>query len=153
MISDPNENYNKLEYILTQGNDRFFPMRQKRFNKYKHKLNPWMTKGIMESIKFRDRLYKKLKCTTENSAEYLTYKTNLSNYNKILQKMIRNAKFSFHSDLFTKFKADYKKTWQHINDILCRKRCSKESPDFFIIKNNRISVKQTIADSFNMFFY
>ena len=59
LISDPNENYNKLESILTQGSDRFFPMRQKRFNKYKHKLNPWITKGIMQSMKFRDRLYKK----------------------------------------------------------------------------------------------
>merc|ERR1712208_148263 len=102
LISDPNVNYHKLEKILLEGNKLCFPKKQKRFDKYKDKLNPWITKGIMRSMKFRDNLYKKLKATPEDSAVYTTLKINLKNYNKILQKMIRCAKFSYHNDIFIK---------------------------------------------------
>ena len=61
LTTDPNINYDKLENILIQGNEKCFPIKTKRFNKYKHKLNPWMTAGILRSIKFRDKLYKSLK--------------------------------------------------------------------------------------------
>ena len=56
--NDPNINYDKLENIIIKGNEKCFPTKIKRFNKYKHKLNPWMTEGILRSIKFRDILYK-----------------------------------------------------------------------------------------------
>ena len=51
---DPNDNYDKLEHILITGSNKYFPHKRKRFNKYKDKLNPWMTIGIMRSIKFKD---------------------------------------------------------------------------------------------------
>ena len=152
LISDPNTNYDKLESILIEGNQRFFPTERKRFNKYKHKLNPWMTNGIMQSIKFRDELYRKMKTHPHISDDYLAYKTNLLNYSKILQQTIRRAKFSYHKDIFTKFKLDSKKTWQHINDILCRKKVSTEFPDFFLENDCPIYDKKHIADRFNHFF-
>ena len=138
--------------VLAIGNRTFLPTKQKRFNKYKDKLNPWITKGIMSSIKFRDNLYRKLKCAAENSNQYLSLKTNLKNYNTILQKMIRKAKHSYHHDLFAKFQNDSKKTWLHINSILGRKKCSKELADFFVIKNVPTYDKLKIANKFNSFF-
>lgn len=152
LTCDPNDNYDKLENILIKGNQLFFPVNLKRFNRYKHKLNKWMTAGILHSIKFKDTLYKKLKCLPHSSNAYETYKTNLTNYSKILQQTIRRAKFSYHKDLFNKFKFDSKKTWQHINDILCRKRVSSELPEFFLINDCPTYDKQKIANKFNEFF-
>ena len=152
LIYDPNLNYNKLENILVEGQARFFPTKRKRFNKYKHKLNPWMTTGILHSIKFRDKLYKKLKSIPHSSDDYAINKTNLLNYSKILQQTLRRAKFSYHKDLFTKFKDDSKKTWQHINDILCRKKVSTEFPEFFLVDDCPIYDKNHIANRFNNFF-
>ena len=152
LTTDPNVNYSKLENILIDGNNRYFPTKQKRFNKYKHKLNPWMTVGIMRSLKFRDKLYRELKSLPYLSDEYANKKTNLLNYSKLVQKTIRRAKFSYHNDLFSKFKFDSKKTWQHINDILCRKKVSKEMPDFFLVNDSPIYDGKQIADKFNDFF-
>ena len=50
-LADPNTNYNKLETIITRAKDKCFPFKEVRFNKYRHKLSPWITFGIIESIK------------------------------------------------------------------------------------------------------
>ena len=86
------------------------------------------------------------------SSDYSTYKTNLLNYNKILQQTIRRAKFAYHKDIFTKFRSDSKKTWKHINDILCRKRVSTEFPEFFLVNDCPTFDKSEIANRFNHFF-
>ena len=103
LITDPNINYDKLENIIIEGNRRYFPIKEKRFNKYTHRLNPWMTQGIMRSLKFKDKLYRKLKSLSPDSYEYATHKTNLINYSKLLQKNIRRVKFDYHNDLFSNF--------------------------------------------------
>ena len=61
LLSDPNINYEKLEKIITDANIKCFPTNEVKFNKYKHKISPWMTSGILNSIKFRDKLYCKWK--------------------------------------------------------------------------------------------
>ena len=109
LLQDPNLNYDKLENILTEGYEKCFPIKRKRFNNYKHKINPWITKGIMHSIKFKDSLYKKLKSVPPDSESYSMHKINLNTNTKILQKTIRSAKFSYHFDIFNKCKNDCKK--------------------------------------------
>ena len=59
--SDPNYNYNKLHELLTSLRDKHFPYKSQRFNKYRHKLNNWITCGILKSIKTRDKIYFKIK--------------------------------------------------------------------------------------------
>ena len=43
LAKDPNMNYNTLEGILLEANTKFFPIEHKSFNRYKHKINPWIT--------------------------------------------------------------------------------------------------------------
>ena len=59
LLADPNINYNKLETIIINANKKCFPVKEVKFNKYKHKVSPWITFGILNSMKFRDRLYMK----------------------------------------------------------------------------------------------
>ena len=55
--SDPNENYDKTDSFLAEKIDEHMPLQTVKFNKYKHKRQPWMTGGILHSIKYRDKLY------------------------------------------------------------------------------------------------
>ena len=59
LFSDPNESYNKLENVIINAKNKHFQPKYVPLKKYKHKLSPWMTAGILRSIKFRDNLYKK----------------------------------------------------------------------------------------------
>ena len=77
---------------MVSEHDNCFPVIQVRFNKYKHKLSPWITFGILKSLENRDKLYKKMKQTNPCSLEFGTIKTNLHTINKILNQSIRIAK-------------------------------------------------------------
>ena len=71
------------------------PLKRYRFNKYKCKKADWITTGIIKSIKFRDTLYRCLKRTPPTDITFFNMKHNLSVYNKILKRLIREAKAEF----------------------------------------------------------
>ena len=64
LFHDPNGNYETFEKLLVDAKDRHFKAKTVRFNRYRHKISPWATTGILRSIKFRDRIYRNLFCVT-----------------------------------------------------------------------------------------
>ena len=147
-----NTNYNKFHDLLTDAVKSHIPTKLVKYKKYKHKYSKWITRGIINSIKFRDRLYHKVKCTSTNSNLYNTYKVNLNTYNKILKKLIREAKRTFYHNEFLKYKNDLKNTWTTIKNIINKSDDKNNFPDHFIINRNKITDNQIIADSFNKYF-
>jgi len=168
LYCEPNENFNTLEQYMTKTMSQCFPVKRIRFNKYKHKISPWMTNGILKSIHRRDNIYKKLKKLDCNSNAYIDTKKELSELNSILQRLMRQSKRDFFHAEFLKFSGDCKKTWNTISDILSKKQRHTAFPSHFNhevfytkeidgIKTKqsvmlKITNKQTIADQFNVFF-
>ena len=66
------------------------PLKRVKFDKHKHTKSIWITAGLIRSIKFRDKLYLKMKQTRTNSEAYANIKTNLKTYNKILNRVGKN---------------------------------------------------------------
>ena len=123
-----------------------------KFNKYKHKKSSWITQGLLKSIKYRDNLYKRLKLTDPNSANYDTININLKTDNGILKTSIRAAKQIYFELCFKRFKNDIRNTWKTINDILLKTKIQTKSPTV-IVENGVIHTdKQIIANKFNLFF-
>ena len=122
-----------------------------KFNKYKHKKTNWNTFGILRSIKFRDNMYRRLRQTSLNTFEYHNLKFNLLSYNKILKKIIREAKLKFYQSKFEKYKSKSKETWQTIDEVI-NKKDTKTLPDFMIIENQKVTDKSVIANKFNEYF-
>ena len=149
---DPNTNYKTLEALITEIKNKHLPYKTVKVHKHKHKLCPWISKGIIQSIKFRDNLYKRLKYTEVGSAEYCTLKTNLQSYNRILKKSIRTAKSMYYHNKFNQYKHDIKKTWNTINTILSRKTSKHKYPSTFNLGNDILTEKADIANQFNSFF-
>ena len=109
LLADPNENYEKLEKIITTAEAKCFPIKEVKFNKHKHKISPWMTDDILNELKFRDKLYVKLKKCPESSINHTLYENSYKNFSAILQKNIRNAKKLYYYKQFENFKSDIKK--------------------------------------------
>lgn len=150
--SDPSENYKFLSECLNNARSQAFKTRMVKFDKYKHKRNPWVTKGIMKSIHFKDELNKTLSGLRFHSLEWFICKYKLSVYKNILNKSIRIAKKIYYEDLFEHSKSNIKKTWQNINFILNRRKIDSNLPDCFEIDGTLISDPKQIADAFNNFF-
>ena len=148
---DPNVNYNILENMLTKLYEQHFSLKTVRY-KYKHRKENWITTGILHSIKYRDKLYRKLKQTAPTDADFSILSVNLSVYKKILNKTIRNAKRSYYASLFEKSKTSAKDTWAAIKMIMNSNSNQTKFPKYFQINDMHVVDKKVIANQFNEFF-
>ncbi len=120
--ADPNSNYNTLCKDILRSKNKHMPSKWVKFNKYKHS---WITQGLLKSIKYRDNLYKRLKLTDTNSANYDTININLKTYNGLLKTSVRAARQIYFELCFKRFKNDIRNTWKTINDILSKSKIQK----------------------------
>ena len=72
LTTDPNITQKTIESEIKYHMDQHLPTKRVRFNKYKHKKSPWITAGILKSMRLRDKLYYKLKTSNPNTAQYQT---------------------------------------------------------------------------------
>ena len=152
LLSDPNENYQKIEKIVTECREKHLPMRTVKFNKHRHKNSSWITSGIIKSIQSRDKLYLKLKKPPVNSTQHAAYKLNLKSHNNLLNKLIMCAKKDYYHTEFMKYKRDVKNTWRTINNLLCRKNRKSNDPVHLKVFSKDITNKKEIAEEFNNYF-
>ena len=108
LTQDPNISYDMLNSIIHSSKEKFLPIRIVKFKKYKHKISPWMTKGILKSMKAKDKLYKKLKKTNPEAHDYPLLEHNFKTYCSMTQKCIRLAKSSYYHTQFERYKLDIK---------------------------------------------
>ena len=151
LSDDPNHNYEILNNILISAFDKHIPLKETKYDKYKHKKCKWITKGIINSIKFRDKLYKRVKCIPTTDILYETLTLNLRTYNRILKQMIRTAKKQYFKSVFNKYKYNMKKTWDTIKEVLDSSSSTK-FPKYFMINNVRTEDPKQIANKFNEYF-
>jgi hypothetical protein len=150
-LSDPNINYNILESCLIKAQKQHLPIKNVKFNKYKHKKAKWITLGILRSIRCKDKLYKNLKSSCPGSASFLVNKQKLSAYKTILNRCLRQAKQSYYTTRLHQFKHDSSRTWNILNSIIKRDK-KEDSSTQFIINGHETSDTSLIANKFNQYF-
>ena len=69
VYANPSKNYDTFIKLLQDAKDKHLPVRKIKFNKYKHKKNKWITRGILKSIKTKNKLYKVLRQTDTEDVE------------------------------------------------------------------------------------
>lgn len=152
--NDTNLNTACLLSTITEIKDKLTPSKTVKFNKYKHQKEPWMTQGILVSMKKRDLLYvQQLKIEDPENPAKKELKAKVQFYNRSIRKCMRKAEQNYYSNLFEIYKCDIKRTWKTINSALNRKSKTNLSPDFFIDDlGNEIRDPEQIAEHFNNFF-
>ena len=113
-LSDPNKNYDTFIEIVVSAKAKHLPTRRVKFNRRKHRIQMWVTKGIIKSINTKDKMYKKLVQSRCDSDLYETLKAHFNKYRNILKKTIAKAKRIYYVDVFNRFKNNIKQTWKVI---------------------------------------
>ena len=149
--ADPNFNYNLLSSTIDQAKAKHIPKKSKKFNKRKHKKEPWMTNNLLVHINRKNDMYRDWKSTSNND-EYENKKINFKTYDKIVTEEIKNAKHQYYFNTFTSHKNNIKKTWKTIDETLNRGKSRTQFPNEFIIDNKSVTDHKEIADKFNIFF-
>lgn len=127
--------------------DLAFPISQVKNNVNRIPLSPWMTQGLLQSRKHKDKLgTKKLKNPTDNNIR--NYKV----YNSLYNKIIRVAKIKYYENEFQKVSKDIKRTWDVTREALGTRKIKAEIPNYFKVDMQNIEGSKAIADGFNDFF-
>ena len=138
--------------LLQDAKDKHLPVRKIKFNKYKHKKNNWITRGILKSIKTKNKLYKVLRQTdTDNVEAFESIKIKLNKFHNILRQSTKEAKRIYVVKTFERFKYDIKQTWSTINETLHRKK-KRSLPNVFSHNGKMLRDSVEIANSFNQYF-
>ena len=115
--SDPNENYNKFIEIVLSAKAKHLPTKKKKFNRRKHRIQKWVTKGIIKSINTKDKMYKKLVQSRCDNELYEVLKAQFNTYRNILKKAISKAKRMYYEMSLPNSKtisSRYSKCIQHL---------------------------------------
>ena len=151
--ANPNNNFEHFMELFMKLKQQYLPKRVVRFNRKKHKIKPWLTRGILNSINSKDKLYKTLVPTPKDSPIYSDLLSNFKVYKNIIRRSIMHAKRDYYKNVFRMYSSNLKKNRQTINDSLNRRNRRRDFPQEFQLANGTlISEPKHIANAFNDFF-
>ena len=147
---------NFLNFIDTLKNEIevCFKVDEQEFKKSKRNfyVNPWITPGIIASVKKKHMYYKLWKKTQSkdlpkgDNAFYVRFKS----YRKYLKRIIKQAKSNFYCKKFNSVHGDLKKTWALINEL--RGKVKNSIKASFVIDGKVVVERREISNEFNKFF-
>nr|CAI5839611.1 unnamed protein product [Callosobruchus analis] len=130
------ENFNKMAERHT--------LEVKISNK-KYKLKPWMTSGLLASIRKRDSLKKQVLKEKNN----IQLKQSFKSYKNCVSNLIKITKNNYYLNKLNENANNYRKTWETINEISNKPKSS--TVDEIKVDNDIVNDPKKIANHFNDF--
>ena len=139
--------YKKLEEIL----DLMAPYQKLSQKNIKLEERPWITKGLLISMKKRDKL---AKCRTQEKD--ILHKNEISVryklYRNMIVTLIKKSKKNYYTSFFLINQGNVKKTWDGIRNLINVSKKKNTSPSKIIYKNETYTSNFDMAESLNDFF-
>ena len=138
---------NNFINIVKTAIDNYAPLKKLSRRQRKLKLKPWITRGLLISIKHKQKLYLShfINGNTEKRNFYKKYANELNKINFISEQM-------FYQDELYKSKNNTFKTWKVIKSLLSCSQNSSTTPNEIKYNGNVITGSETISESFNSYF-
>ena len=135
--------FNKIKSVY----DESFPITKVK-KRYRNRI-PWLTSGLRESIKHKNKLYRMslIHPTAYNETLYKQYRNMTTRLLRIEEKQYYQSQIEANRD-------NIRKTWMVIKQAINRKRASTGSDKFYHTDSNSgiTSDPAVIANAFNNFF-
>lgn len=147
LIKNAEDAYNEFIKLYKVAFDSAFPLKQIKPNRKYIKHEPWMTEGLLKSMRTKCKLFgKKLKQPTLLNIS--NYKIYLNLYNKLKRIM----KVNFYKNEIDIKKHDIKATWQILKKAIGKTGDKPNFPKTFTIDNKPVSDRTKISTLFNNYF-
>ena len=144
---DANDSFNLLHEKLITSIDNHAPEKTLKLGRKSLIRDPWITTGILRSLKWQKQLYK----------EMLLSKTDVStfryrSYRNCLQKIIRSNRQYYLHDKCKEYRQNRRKLWQLITRIIRRENNKHNTIESLKVDNLIKYDSESITNSFNEFF-
>ena len=123
------------------------PVKEASQSKLKQLNKPWMTTGLLKSIKTKQRMYR-THFYSNNRRKIEIYKS----YSNKLKKLKEIYKTNYYRTQFDKNKNNLKITWNLIGTLIQRKQKGRQAPSRLSNNGQIISSEHDIANEFNQHF-
>ncbi|XP_077995944.1 uncharacterized protein LOC144449300 [Glandiceps talaboti] len=90
------------------------PLKCIRTSKKKKRVKPWLTPGILKSVRTKHKLFKKVINSRFNVTLYNHYKK----YRNVLTTILRKSKCHYYANVFSLNNGKIKETWGVINELI-----------------------------------
>lgn len=107
IIPDPDLAYEKFSEIFLMIHDNCFPTKEVKFNKNFHKLEKWMTSGLLTSRRSKNNL-QKIYFKTPSKSNMEKFKT----YRNLYNRLIKEARKIYYNNLIEKNSGNLKRLGQ-----------------------------------------
>ena len=137
--NDPNILFNTFLSKYSKPFETCFPFKTIKGNNFNKIRTPWISKGLLVSIRKKNRLYKKF-INNPNQV-----------HNDLLNHLIRIAKKNYYDERLRNAKNNIKVSWKLIQEVLYKKTKHNLSSTFKV-DGKKITDKIEIADKFYKYF-
>ena len=145
---DSNFSLNSFKDTIYEVLDKHMPLKKANKKELKLEAKPWITPGILISIKRRDQLLNKYIKAPEGEHKNELHKQYKILRNKIVA-LLRLSKNQHYRSYFRSNSTDIKKTWKGIKSIINLRTASNNLPTTMLIKNANESDPTKLAEGFN----
>jgi len=136
--------YQKISNVV----DQHLPLKRLSKREIKQQSKPWITKGIITSIRIKNSFYRKF-MKSKSSYYYNKYKF----YRNRVNRIVKISKTKYYNKFFDDSKTNIRKVWRGIREIVGSSKNHINIPSKFITENNvEITDSRDIANHFNSFF-
>jgi len=142
LVGDTDQQTTKFSDTLNELYNRTFPVCCK-FLSIKRIKKPWLTSGIIKSVKTKSYLFKLWKLGFISKHHYVKYRNKLTS-------IVRQSKINYHNRAFNSNRNNVKKTWSLIKNILGTR--PRESIKGILLDNELITDEVHMANIFNKYF-
>ena len=146
-LENPSDQFDYFHSKLTAHLDRYCPEKKHTIpDKFVHK-EPWITKGLINSIEKCKSLYIKYLHQKDTDSEMKD-----KVYRKTLQKILQTAKRNYYTEQCVAFKSNTKKLWKTINEISRKTNDKSSLLDCIKVNNINYYDGQNICSEFGRYF-
>ena len=149
--NNPNQSFNLFFDEIDSLVNRYIPLKKLTKKEVKSHFKPWITIGIRNSMKKRDKIYKKY-IKAKNDESKCEYENQYKVLRNQIVKLCRDSKNTHFQKYFFHNADNIKNTWKGINQIININNKHNKSPSSLIVNNKLISDPIEVANSFNEYF-
>ena len=124
------------------------PLKTASLSKMKQRAKPWISKGLLTSIKAEQKLYKS-NFFSKDPEKVQKYKQ----YSNLLNQLKTKSKNDYYNQHFQLYQSNLKETWKLIGTLIKRKtKGQPNSPTRLMINNKHYTKPNDVAEQFNHHF-
>ena len=149
--NDPDQSLDKLLSHTDRLTDLYSPANKLSNKEFKQTNKPWITLGIRNSIKRKDKLFKKY-IHMKNSPIRDNIRTEYKALKNRINSLIYHSKKNYYTKYFNQYSNNIKKIWIGIKNIINIKTKDHNSPNCIEVNKELVTDNKEICNNFNKYF-